>query len=238
MLYLIGLGLWDESDLSARAIEIAKNCTLYAELYTSAWQGSIEKLEEIVGKRVQILGRSDLEEDLQKLLNTAKETDVALFVPGDPLAATTHVDVLIEARKQDIPVRVIHNASIFSAVAETGLQLYKFGRAVTVPYTKQLSAVRDTVVSNRAAGLHTMLLLDIDPVKGPMTVDTAVKLLLDSKILASHEKIVAAAALGSEDAQILYDTAIALSQKKTGVPAVLIVLGNLHFREKETLELL
>ncbi len=238
MLYLIGLGLWDETDLSVRAIEIAKNCAVYAELYTSAWKGSVKKLEELVGKKVRVLGRSDLEEHLQTLLNTAKETDVALFMPGDPLAATTHIDVWIEAKKQGIPVQVIHNASIFSAVAETGLQLYKFGRAATVPFTKQLAAVKDAVKTNRAEGLHTMLLLDIDPAKGPMTVSTAIGLLVEGKVLTQHEKIIAAAALGSENVKIAYDSADALSKKHMPVPAVLIVLGKLHFREEEALELL
>lgn len=237
MLYIIGLGLWDEHDVSQTALEIAKKCAVYAELYTSEWHGSIEKLGKLIGKPVHLLNRSGLEEDLQALLNTAKQTDVALFVPGDPLAATTHVDVLIEAKKQKIPVRVIHNASIFSAIAETGLQLYKFGRAATVPYTKQLAAVRDAVTSNRTAGLHTLLLLDIDPT-GPMTVATAVELLLDAKILTQQEKIIAAAALGSKNTNIIYYTATALSGKDMSTPAVLVVPGKLHFREKEALELL
>lgn len=237
MLYIIGLGLWDEADVSTRALEIAKKCAVYVELYTSQWHGSVKKLQEMLGKPVRILQRSDLEENAHVLLNTAKQTDVAVFVPGDPLAATTHVDLVIEAKKQNIPVRIIHNASIFSAVAETGLQLYKFGRAATVPWTKQLSAVRDAIETNKAAGLHTLLLLDIDPVKGPMPAATAAKLLLDAKIIKEREKIIAAAALGSDSAQIIYDTAAVLSTKTIATPAVLVIPGKLHFREVEALAL-
>ncbi|MBU5558049.1 MAG: diphthine synthase [Candidatus Aenigmatarchaeota archaeon] len=238
MLYLLGLGLWDETDVSVRALDIAKKCAVYAELYTSQWHGSLEKLQKMIGKPIKLLSRSDLEENLQALLNTAKQTDVAIFFSGDPLAATTHVDLLIEAKKQKIPVYVVHNASIFSAIAETGLQLYKFGRAATIPYTKQLAAVRDAIETNKAAGLHTLLLLDIDPVAGPMFAGAAIKLLLEAKIIKEREKIVVAAALGSEKSQIVYDTAAALSTKQFLTPAVVIIPGKLHFREKDALELL
>jgi diphthine synthase len=238
MLYLLGLGLWDENDISVKEMEIAKQCAVYIELYTSQWHGSVEKLERMIGKKVQMLQRQDLEERLQALLNTAKQTDVAIFFPGDPLAATTHVDLFIEAKKQGIDVCVIHNASIFSAVAETCLQLYKFGRTATVPYTKQLTAVRDAIAANKENGLHTMLLLDIDLVAGAMPACAAVKLLLDAKIIGQREKLIAADALGSENSQIVYDTASALSTKTVATPAVLIVPGKLHFREKEALELL
>ena len=238
MLYLIGLGLWDEKDISVKALEIAKKCAVYVEFYTSQWHGSIEKLEKMIGKKVQVLQREDLEDHLQAILNTAKQAEVAVFVSGDPLAATTHVDLLIEAKKQKIPVRVIHAASIFSAVAETGLQLYKFGRSATVAFTKQLAVVQDAIESNMEAGLHTMLLLDIDPVKGPMPTGEAVKILLEASIIREHEKLIAAGALGSEHSEIAYDTALVLSTKKIATPAVLIIPGRLHFREKEALELL
>jgi len=238
MLYLIGLGLWDENDISVKALEIAKKCAVYVELYTSQWHGSIEKLEKMIGKKVQVLQRQDLEEKAQTILNTAKQTDVAVFVSGDPLAATTHVDLLIEAKKQKIPLRVIHGASIFSAVAETGLQLYKFGRSATVPLTKQLAAVQDAIESNMESGLHTMLLLDIDPVNGPMRTGEAIKMLLEAGIIREHEKLIAAGALGSEHSEIAYDTAAALTTKRIATPAVLIIPGRLHFREKEALELL
>ena len=51
MLYLIGLGLWDESDISLRAIDALKKCDeVYLETYTNKWLGSVRHLEEIIGK--------------------------------------------------------------------------------------------------------------------------------------------------------------------------------------------
>ena len=40
MLVLIGLGLYDEKDISIRGIEEAKSSAkVYAELYTNIWKG-------------------------------------------------------------------------------------------------------------------------------------------------------------------------------------------------------
>ena len=135
MLYLIGLGLGDEKDLSVRALETAKDCECYAEFYTNKWFGSVEGLSNLVGKPVKVLKRTDLENNLTWFLREIKAKDVVLFVPGDPLLATTHSTIVLEARRKKIPVQVVHNSSIFSAIGESGLHIYKFGRTATVPFS-------------------------------------------------------------------------------------------------------
>lgn len=236
MLWLVGLGLGDESGLSECAISVLRGCAVYCELYTSKWFGDLQKLEKKIGKPIKILQRADLEERLPQLLNTAEKTDVAVLVPGDPLAATTHIDLLIEARKRGIEVKIIHNASIFSAIAETGLQLYKFGKAATVPFSGDLSSVRDALESNKKINAHTLLLLDVDsPNERYLEVKTALELLIKAKLIGKEEKIVAAARLEA-DPVIAYGNAQKLSARKFPTPAVLVVPGNLHFREKEALE--
>ena len=51
MLTLIGLGLYDEKDLTLRGIEQAKKADkAYIELYTSKWHGNIKNLEKLIGK--------------------------------------------------------------------------------------------------------------------------------------------------------------------------------------------
>jgi hypothetical protein len=77
--------------------------------------------------------KKDLEEEQETFLEKARKNDIALFVPGDPLIATTHIDLVFEAKRRKIPVKIIHNASIFSAIGEAGLQIYKFGKTATVP---------------------------------------------------------------------------------------------------------
>ena len=56
MLYLIGLGLNDEEDLSLKAINAMMKCDeVYCELYTGIWHGDIKKLENISKKKIVIL---------------------------------------------------------------------------------------------------------------------------------------------------------------------------------------
>lgn len=237
MLYIIGMGLHDENDLTQRALAIARKCDCYIELYTSKWGGDINVLEKLVGRPVTALKRPDLEDKLPQFLGKAKDADVALFVLGDPLAATTHMELLLEARRKKIPVQVVHNASIFTAVAETGLQLYKFGKTATIPLSGKLESVKEAVAGNRKLGLHTLLLLDLDHEIGLyMHASDAVKMLLKAGIVKEREKLVAASSLGSPEAETAYGTAKEMLESQLGVPAVLIVPGKLHFKEKEALE--
>ncbi|MFQ6021037.1 MAG: diphthine synthase [Candidatus Aenigmatarchaeota archaeon] len=234
MLYLIGIG-FEEKDLTLKSLEIARKCDCYLELYTSYWKGSLENLKNIIGKNIKILKRKDLEENLSNLLKKAKKNDIAILIPGDPLVATTHIDLVIEARKKKIPVEIVHNASIFSAIGEIGLQIYKYGKSATIPFNEKLENVKKTIKNNKKMGLHTLLLLDLDAeVNLYMNVNHALRLLLRNKIISNKEKLIAAN-IGGE---IYYDNAKNLFEKEISTPSVLIIPGRLHFREKEFLGLL
>jgi diphthine synthase len=238
MLYLIGLGLHDEKDLTLKALEIAKNCECYIELYTSLWKGSLENLKELLKKDIKILKRKDLEEDLESFVEKAKKNNIALFVPGDPLAATTHMDIAFEAKRRKIPVKIIHNASIFSAIGEAGLQLYKYGKTATIPLSGKLSNVKDAVQANKKLGLHTLLLLDLDIENNiVMKVSEALNMLLDKKIIRETDQLIAFSNAGG-DSKIYYDSVRGLKLKNIASPAVLIIPGKLHFRERDFLEVL
>jgi len=239
MLYLIGLGLGDEKDLTLREIEIARACECFAELYTSKWAGSLAELEKTIGKKINLLKRNEVEIKVSDILDLAEKKDVAIFFPGDPLAATTHMEFLISARERKIPVRVLHNSSIFSAVAETGLQLYKFGKTATIPFSGKLENARNILKENKKIGAHTLLLLDLDSEAGLyMSAADAVKILLKEKILKPAGKIVAAGNLGTINSQIIFAPAKFLLEIKIPTPAVLVVTGKLHFRERDFLELI
>jgi len=238
MLYLIGLGLNDENDLTLKAIETAKKCECFIELYTSVWKGSLENLKEIIRKDIKVLKRKDLEENLEPFIEKAKENDIVLFVPGDPLAATTHIDIVYEAKRKKIPVKIIHNASIFSAIGEVGLQLYKYGKTATIPLSGKLKNVKDAIKRNKRLGLHSLLLLDIDHEnKIFMKVADALNLLLKKKIVKETDQIIAFSNAGG-DSNIYYDSARGLKMKEIRNPAVLIIPGRLHFREKDFLEVI
>ena len=54
MFYLVGLGLFDEKDISLKGLECLKNVDkIYAEFFTSRLFGSsFDKIEELIGKEI------------------------------------------------------------------------------------------------------------------------------------------------------------------------------------------
>lgn len=243
MLYLIGLGLHDEKDITLRGLELAKSCdSLYIELYTSSWNG-LKKLEKVIGKKIIQLERSDLEENQKKFLVEAKDKKIGLLVPGDPLVATTHIDIVIEAKKIGIKTKIIHAPSIYSAIAETGLFIYKFGKTTTIPFSQknfEPESPYDTIKQNKSLGLHTLCLLDIK--ENPMEPREGLKYLLKiedkrkENILSTEDKVVIFSV--RDKSFITYDRIKNILEKKFPTPAVLIIPGKLHFKEKEYLEML
>jgi hypothetical protein len=68
---------------------------------------------------------------------THPRTHAPTHPPGHlflPCSATTHTDLELRARSRGIPVKVIHNASIMNAVGACGLQLYRYGEAVSIVF--------------------------------------------------------------------------------------------------------
>ena len=144
-LYLIGLGLSDEKDISVKGLERVRQADkVYLETFTSFLQCSIKQLSEYYKKEVLPADRWFVEES-DTLLKEAKNQKIALLVAGDPLLATTHIELIKEAREQGIEVEIIHNASIFSAIALTGLQLYKFGKTVSIPHQENIASYYDWI---------------------------------------------------------------------------------------------
>ena len=97
MFYLVGLGLFDERDISLKGLDCLKNVDkIYAEFFTSRLFGSsFEAIEELVGQKIEILVRGEVEEE-HKFIEEAKSQDVALITGGDPLIATTHSDLFMD----------------------------------------------------------------------------------------------------------------------------------------------
>lgn len=246
MLSLIGLGLFDEEDVNLRGISEAKSADkVYMETYTSNWSGNLQNLEKIIGQKISLLSRKDLEENSKKILDEARTKKVAIFIGGDPLVATTHSSLLLDAKKLGLETRVIHNTSIISAIAETGLHIYKFGATVTIPFLEKTKgilpeSVYQTIAENKKLGLHTLCLLDI--VDGVMNVSECLQLLLQieskfKKRVFDENTQVVVYSLGSSP-QIYFGKIFSLLQKKlSSSPAVVIIPGNLHFAESEFLNM-
>jgi diphthine methyl ester synthase len=169
MLYLIGLGLGDIEDISVRGLRIAQSAKrVYFEMYTSLLHGpngGLNELEKLLGRSDIIpADRETLEEKSGAILEGAIESDIAVLIVGDPMAATTHTDLILRAREAHVPVKILHNASIISAVGCTGLQVYRFGMVVSICFwtdTWRPSSFCDHIRENLRRGLHTLCLLDI-----------------------------------------------------------------------------
>ncbi|XP_030583437.1 diphthine methyl ester synthase [Archocentrus centrarchus] len=165
MLYLIGLGLGDATDITVKGLQAVRSCSrVYLEAYTSVLTVGKEALEEYYGKQLILADRDLVEQGADEILENADVTDVAFLVVGDPFGATTHSDLVLRAVNAGIPYKVIHNASVMNAVGCCGLQLYNFGETVSVVFwteTWRPESFYDKICKNRKAGLHTLCLLDI-----------------------------------------------------------------------------
>jgi len=248
-LYFIGLGLYDEKDISLKGIETLKKCEkVYLENYTSVLSCSVEKLENFYNKKIIPASRELVEKKAEEtILKDALKKDTAFLVVGDPMSATTHIDLMMRAKQKKIKCAIIHNASVFSAVGITGLQVYKFGKTTSIPFPEEKwhpETPYDVIKENKKMGLHTLVLLDLRPKeKRFMAVNDAIKYLFEieekrkENVFTKTTKCLGCARLGSEKPSILYGMASEIAKKNFGKPMhCLIIPGKLHFAEQEAVE--
>jgi diphthine methyl ester synthase len=203
-----------------------------------------------------------VEMEADKILEGAKDINVSFLVVGDPYGATTHTDLELRAVALDIPVKIIHNASIMNAIGATGLQLYRYGEAISIVFfteTWRPDSFYDKILSNRKMGLHTLCLLDIK-VKEPsleslargkkdyeparfMSIATAVEQLLEVEekrgegAYSGETMCVGVARLGSDDQLIVTAPLEKLGGVDFGAPLhSMVICGDLHPIEVEALE--
>ncbi|MEF8879384.1 MAG: diphthine synthase [Candidatus Thermoplasmatota archaeon] len=247
----IGLGLYDEKDISLKALEeIKKSDKVYAEFYTAKLMGTnFEKIVHTINKKINVLDREEVE-DGKKIIEDAENKNIAFLTAGDSMTATTHVDLHIRAIKKDIETKVIHGSSIETAVPGLlGLQNYKFGRSTTLVYPQKnyfpMSPYK-VISKNKEMDLHTLVLLDIQADKQKfMTADEALDLLLrmeekEKKGLIEPDSVLCVVArAGSDEPMVRADALKNLQKMDFGSPLhTLVVPGDLHFMEIDALEVL
>ena len=246
-LYFIGLGLNNEKDISINGLEAIKKCDIvYLENYTSILNRKKEDLEKFYNEKIILARRNLVESDENEILENAKARNVAFLVAGDPLVATTHIDLFLRAKKEGIKCNVIHNSSIISAVGVTGLQVYKFGKTTSIPLKNEdVEAPYDVLKDNLNLELHTLFLLDLEPDEEKfLSVNDAIRYLLKVELKRNEKRFsektlcVGCARIGSENQVVKSGTARDLLKHNFGKPVhCLIVSGKLHFMEEEALEL-
>lgn len=250
LLSFIGLGFGNEYGLSLSNLENAKKAErIYIETYTNPMPNlSVEKLEKLLGKPVLKLSRRDLEERAEEtILKDAESYDTVLLVPGDPMIATTHIALRLQAHKKGLRTEVMHGPSIYSAApAISGLQNYKFGKSVTIPFPSNIykpETPYDIIKENTLHRAHTLVLLDFEAEKSCyMRIKEALQYLLEieerrkENVITEGRLAVGLAGVGSSNVKVKAD--IVKNLLKTNfesIPHSLIFTGELHFIEVEAL---
>ncbi len=224
MLYLIGLGLCGEKYITLQGKEILDSCSdIYIEEYTNQFLGNAAVLN------AKKLSRKQVESDF--LVREARDKDIALLIVGDPLSATTHLQLVKDCIDAGIKYHIVHNTSIITAVAIAGLSLYKYGRITTLcfPSTNwDPESPYEIIKANRDLGLHTLVLLDTKDGEEYMTCEQGYALLKEKGVI-NTDKLIFCYAIGGINQKIEYTVA----PTGGGTPSCIIVPGKMDSKEKE-----
>jgi diphthine synthase len=243
------MGLGSGKGLSIAALEALKNVdTVFVESYTGlVTEDSLQKLENIIGKDLKCVDRKMVEEGTELLDKVASNRATAILTVGDPMSATTHIDLRLRAHDLGLSTRLIHGTSIFTAAPGlVGLQQYKFGRTTTLSFPQEKyfpESPYDIIGENLNSGLHTLILLELTTDENRiMTASDGIKVLIE---LESRKKkgyitdgtlLCIIARAGSESARVKAGWVKDLKIEDFGEPMhCLIVPGKLHFKEAEAL---
>ena len=258
-LALIGIGPGKVSSMTLEAVDLARHADvrLY-EAYTALWsEEALLELEKKIGSIRRIM-RPAIEQP-EDLLEMAKNQLVAVLIVGDPMQATTHIDLQLRAENAGISVHIVHGISITTLVpGVTGVSNYKFGRSTTLTYSYGewiATSPLEVMLQNYSQKLHTLVLFDLDPsgagtgdqrpMQAPDAADSIAKMVAKYNEMELTEEqrgmvaeieqfeVVLCSDLGTDD-QRLQTTSIGnLSTKSSGRLNCMVLLANLSEIERE-----
>jgi diphthine synthase len=239
------------------ARKVAKDCCkLYLEGYTAVLPKEEEdRLESIVGPWEKIM-REGIEMP-KAILNEAKTMAVGLLVVGDPMQATTHIDLELYCKEEDINFHVVPGLSATSlAISLSGMQSYRFGRQITLPYPHGNylpTSPLELCLQNYENGLHTLVLLDLDPTgmgiekpnpMQPIFALNLIEIMMSKYVSNGGDNVRSSAAvkqwngillsdLGSSTEQVIAGTLSELSDIESGSIHTLIITAKFSGMEEE-----
>ena len=252
-LWLIGIGPGDLDHITERARRVATECSKrYLEGYTAVLPPAEEgRLESVVGPWKRLM--RDSVEAPENLLEEARESAIALLVVGDPMQATTHIDLEERCAGEGIGFHVIPGLTATAlAVSVSGLQSYRFGRQVTIPFSDGEylpTSPFEMICRNKEGGMHTLALLDLDPTgmgleqPRPMTPGEAVDHLIrmnerseefDESVADWNGLLLSD--LGTEEERVISGSMYVLSQIEGGHIHALIIAAKFSGMEAEAFE--
>ena len=257
-IWLIGIGPGDLGHISDRAKLVARGCEKrYLEGYTAILPRSQEEiLESVVGPWERIMRPSV--ENPADLMSEAREHAIGLMVVGDPLQATPHIDLEARCAEEGVGFGVVPGMSATSlAISLSGLQSYKFGRQVSIPYPYgEYLAISplEMLLSNISNGLHTLILLDLDPTgmgsdpPTPMTPGVALSIL--EKMVERYSELgteeslespgdwlgILLSDVGTQEQRIVSGTLREVCQNDAGLIHSLIIPSDMSENESDAFE--
>ncbi|OMJ16200.1 Diphthine synthase [Smittium culicis] len=232
MLYIIGLGLFDEQDITVRGLKAIQSCDrVYLEAYTSILLVEKEKLEEIYGKPVIVADREMVEQQSDEILREAKTKNVAFLVVGDPYG---WYDRIAENSKIGLHTLVLLDIKVKEQSVENmarGRLIYEPPRYMTtMTAIEQLLDVHDLRMRKRDGDVDSDA-EDEDQQKHKESTDGGdVVEAYNGDTLA-----VAVARLGSDSQEIRVGTLKSLRNVDLGKPlhSLVIVGKRLHMLERD-----
>ena len=228
-LYIIGLGLTTRG-ISLHGKKILKNVKkIYLESYTVEFPYTKKELEKELKIKVVDAGREFVESE--KIVEEAKDEDVALLVYGSPLMATTHISLINRCKADKVKYSILHAGSVFDAVAESGLSFYRFGKTASLPAWSsgyEPTSFVEIIEDNLKIGAHTLLLIDIG-----LSFDSAREQLVKSGF--DFGKVVVCSRLGVRS-RFYYGELSEIDASRVKSPWCLIVPGKVEEYEVEALD--
>jgi len=204
----------------------------------------IEKLRSM-NENLVFLTREDCEVNDYKKIFDALDSgkNVVFLTEGDPMLATTHVNLVIELGKRNIDFELVPSVSIVCAsMSLSGLQIYRLGEVLTFPidYKRAKNSIRDKILRGLDNKKHILILFEMD-LKAQMYVGpleflefarTDLKEILDNRIVLISR-------LGLRDQKIFSIQLKDLDKVEIGQPPWTMILAvDPHPMEKEYLELI
>jgi diphthine synthase len=203
-LSLISLGLNQDSITKEALKELENANQTYLENYTVDFPYSLEELEKTLNTKITPLERTPVEDE--SLVEKAKDKNICLLIYGDALSATTHTQLILACKKAKVNYKIFHNASILTAIADTGLQLYKFGKTSSMPTwtdSWKPDSFMEYIKQNQSIKAHSLLLIDIGlPIK--KAIEQFKQAAQKHKV--TTEKIIVCSNIGTQKQKIIYDT--------------------------------
>ncbi|MEM1688016.1 MAG: diphthine synthase [Nanopusillaceae archaeon] len=242
MFVLAGIGQNKEEVPVGVINEIKSADLVFLEYYTNFVDEETINFLLSINKNIKIVNRKFVEEELEKIIISNFNKKIVLIVSGSPLFATTHAYFLKICKENKIDFKVINAASIFDEIGKTGLFLYKFGKTVSIPF-HEAESFFDEIVKNYKSGLHTLVLLDLDPEnKKYLSLKEAIERIIniDKKknlgIFLEDFKIIVCSSLGRKNEKIFYLKIKEALNLDLPPPICIIIPSNLNNIEIEILE--